>query len=221
MTNPNLIKLAQRLGNEEFPRESLRPKPSPIVRTSELQGYVYVSSINLYVAKEKTLHNKNWNDIHKELQKQNQKMLTIPQFVSFINYLKSVPSNQEYHTILDEILTVRSPWRSEWLDAYFEKRKDGFYVLTENKTKPEKLESYLTKDKTPGIDLDSWLSNPTKHGLPDRNIPNGNLYYWHPRNGTVARFDADSDRAFLDCNGDPQDSGAGLGVRPCVAPQKN
>src|SRR3989344_4543642 len=137
MTNPNLIKLAQRLGNEELPRESPRSKPSPIVRTSELQGYVFVPSINLYVAKEKILHNKTWEQTQQELSNQNQKMLTIPQFVSFINYLRNGYQNRkEAESILDEILTVRSPWRSEWLDAYFEKRKDGFYVLTENKTKP-------------------------------------------------------------------------------------
>ena len=183
-------------------------------------NYIYVPSINLYVAKEKVLHNKDWNNTHKALQKQNQRMLTIPQFVSFINYLRNdYQDRKEAESILDEILTVRSPWRSEWLDAYFEKRNDGLYVLTDNRTNSEKLESYLTEDKTPGIDLDSWLDNPTKQGLPDKNIPKGKLYYWSPVNGRVAGFGAGSDRAVLYCYRDPQDSYSDLGVRPCVAPR--
>src|SRR3989344_5878972 len=103
-------------------REKNEPEKQvePTIQSSNFPGYIYVPSINLFVAKEKILHSKNWEQTHQELQKQNQRMLTILQFVSFINYLKSVPS---YHPILDEILTVRDPWRSEWLDAYFEKRK--------------------------------------------------------------------------------------------------
>ena len=90
----------------------------------------------------------------------------------------------------------------EWLDAYFEQRKDGMYVLTQNKTRAEKLEDCLMQNKTPRIeieiDLDYWLSNPTKQGLPRENTSKGSLYYWHPRDKYVARFDADSDRADLD-----------------------
>ena len=33
-----------------------------------------------------------------------------------------------------------------------------------------------------------------------------NVYFWHPIDGRVTRFDADSDRANLNCNRDPDNS---------------
>ena len=79
--------------------------------------------------------------------------------------------------------------------------------------KSEKLENYLAENKTPGIDLESWLANPTKHGLPKPDCKKGSLYYWNPVNGYVARFNADSVRALLNCNWSPGNCDAGLGVR--------
>ena len=229
MTNPRLLELANRLGNEGLPRENDKPKISTIAETPELKGYVYIPSINLYVAKEKILHEKNWYDTHQELHKQGLQMLTIPQFILFINYLKSSPSNQEYQNILDEILTVRNPWRSEWLDADFKVINDKLNINYNHRTingklKPqnsEPLEECLMQNKTPGIDLDSWLRNPTKQGLPRKDVKDGGLYYWCPMsdNNSVARFVANSDRAVLNCDWDPQYSNSGLGVRPCVAPR--
>ena len=53
-----------------------------------------------------------------------------------------------------------------------------------------------------------------EHGLPKSGISRGSLYYyWHPRNGRVARLDAGSDRADLDCSRDPSYSSGGLGAR--------
>jgi hypothetical protein len=78
-----------------------------------------------------------------------------------------------------------------WLDAYFEKREDGFYVLTGNKTKAEKLDkNTLMEDRTPGISLDSWLSNPTSQGLPRKNVAEGDLHYWSVSDGLVSMFKA-------------------------------
>ena len=70
------------------------------------------------------------------------------------------------------------------------------------------------EDKEPGIDFNEWFNNPTKQGLPKLNVKAGVLYYWYPRNGTVAGFGADSDRANLGCNGNPRGSSSALGVRP-------
>ena len=40
-----------------------------------------------------------------------------------------------------------------------------------------------------------------------------NIYSWYPRNGAVARFCANSDRADLGCGRNPTNAIAGLGVR--------
>ena len=191
----------------------------PINAPDSKKGFIYVPSIKLYVSEEKNLHGKNWYQTHKELHKQNLQMLTIKQFAEFLKFLKENP-NPKHEKILDEILTVREPWRAEWLDAYFEERKDGMYILTKNKTKAKKLSNYLDEDREPGIDLDYWLKNATSQRLPPKNTPKGSLYYWCPEDGRVARFYAYSDRAVLDCYRDPGYSDWSLGVRSALAHAK-
>ena len=106
----------------------------PKVQPPNLSGYIYVPSANVYIAKERTLLGKNWYDCHAEIHKQNLVMPTIPQFIEFITYLKknsggtSDASPQEVEKILDDILTVRDPWRAQWLDAKFTKQNNQLYV---------------------------------------------------------------------------------------------
>src|SRR3989344_7997593 len=165
--------------------------------------------------------NKNWKDCWTELQKQNYQMLKINEFREFLKHLISAPNNQEYKNIYNEITEVRNPWRAEWLDANFKVENKGVYILTENESKKEKLEECLMSDKTPGIDLKDWINgkNITSQGLPNKNISSGSLYYYYPRsdNNSVARFDADSDGAYLNCCWYPSFTNSSLGVRSCKA----
>ena len=70
------------------------------------------------------------------------------------------------------------------------------------------------ENKIPGISLDSWLKNPTKQGLPRSNVAEGDLSYWHPRDQSVAWFDANSGGADLNCGGrNPSYWVSDLGVR--------
>lgn len=170
---------------------------------------------NILVSTERFHSNKNWNECQSLLHNEQEFMLTIRQFIDFIKLLRS--GNVKYadgtklnkrkiNKILDEILKVKSPWRAEWLDAKFSKSEDKL-VITYHKIKDdgvieeftEELKDCLILDKTPGIDLNHWLSNSTSWGIPKNNISNGNLYYWYPRDGAVARFGVNSDRADLNC----------------------
>ena len=90
--------------------------------------FIYVPSINIYVAKQKTHLGKNWFDCHKEFQKNKKKMLTVPEFIEFLKYLKSQPNNQEYQKIYREITEVRCPWRVELLDASFKVKNEKLYI---------------------------------------------------------------------------------------------
>ena len=175
-------------------------------------GFIYVPSLELYVARERTHQGKNWYEAHEALSKEGSRMLTSREFVSFLNHLRKNPS-EENTEVYNNITQVRSPWRAEWLDAYFEKRKDGLYILTKNKAHVEKLKGGLIKDKILGINLENWISNPTSQGLPKSNVKKGSLYYWHPRGSGVARFGADSSRADLGFDGYPSGRGSDLGVR--------
>ncbi len=181
--------------------------------------YVYVPSLGLYISEQRNLQGKDWNQTQKILHKEGRRMPTIPEFVEFLKYLRSAQGKKNVKNadkILDEIYKVEGDWRSEWLDAKFDGNKVTYHVF-DSKGKivqrEEKLEAYLAEDKTPGIDLESWLANPTKQGLPKPNCKAGNLYYWSPENGRVAWFCADSGRAYLGCDGGPAGADAALGVR--------
>ncbi|MBI3623034.1 hypothetical protein HY212_03060 [Candidatus Pacearchaeota archaeon] len=173
--------------------------------------FIYVPETKLYFAKQRAHTNLDWYNTHKALINEGLRMPTIPEFIGYLKYLKENPS-AENTQIYNEITQVRDPWRANWLDAYFEQRNDGFYILTHNKTKAEKLEDCLMKDKTPGINLDSWLNDSTSQGLPKQKIDKGDLYYWHYTNGAVAGFGAGSGRASLDCSRGPSGGDPSLGV---------
>ena len=170
---------------------------------------------------------------YKILRKNDEYMLTPRQFVDFLALLKSGNASDEngnavnpaqLEAILDEITEVKDPWRAEHLDAKFDSsgliRKT--FRITYHKIKSdgtieevtEPLEDCLMSDKEPGIDLDDWLKNANNQGLPKPDAKKGDLWYWYPRNGAVARFRANSDRANLNCNRNPTNTNDALGVRP-------
>ena len=189
---------------------------------------------NILVAKQGSLQGKNWHEAQEALKAEGKFMPTIRQYVDFLNILKSgvaydgtgaLMQKQELNSILDDILKVRSPWRTEWLDASFSKQGEQLYITyhkfnqgkLEQVTEPEPLQACLMKDKTPGISLDNWLQSSPEQGLPSSDTKEGSLYYWHPRENHVARFGADSDGAGLDCVRGPRGSSSALGVRECVS----
>ena len=183
------------------------------------KDFDYIPSINLYVAKEKKFHGKNWFESQNLLQKEGEKMLTPYEFVEFLKYTKE--NNKE---VYDEITSVKSPWRAEWLDADF-KVKNGvlhmnYSVFDEKGKIIEKSEvldkNTLMKDKTPGISLEDYIfNNSTSQGLPSTDVKKGDLYYWYPRSddNSVARFDADDVGAGLNCDRNPSNRYVDLGVR--------
>ncbi len=119
-------------------------------------------------------------------------------------------------TYLKEIVEVRNPYRAEWLDAkygdniitYTEVINNGFKKVTEQLDNDT-----LMENKIPGINLESWLKNPTIQGLPRKSTKEGKLYYLMPQDGYVAWFGADSAWAVLSCGRDSTYSDTGLGVR--------
>ena len=195
-------------------------------QTSSLEGvdegdFVYLPKNRLYVSKERRHLNKNWFDAHKALHNEGYRMLTLSEFVDFLNALRN--GTEELKTIYDDITEVRDPVRGEWIDADFKVVNSQLQMnynhrIVDGELKPHTsgpLTNYLATNKTPGISLDEWLSKPTSEGLPRANIRDGNLYYWAlgKDNNSVARFSADSDGANLDCDWIPQYSNSRLGVR--------
>ena len=84
------------------------PIQTPIQQPhNNIDGFIYVPDINLYVAKETAYHNLNWKQTHEELHKNNQRMLILPEFLAFLKYLRTNQNNQELEKIYNEITEVR------------------------------------------------------------------------------------------------------------------
>jgi hypothetical protein len=120
-------------------------------------------------------------------------------------------------TVSNEIVEVRSPWRSEWnADRFLDvggKMNVTTYVFDNGSLKEvtEELTDYLKQDKR--IDYTDWLGRATKHGLPLSDCNDGEFYFWTPVNQRVARFVANSGGANLNCVRSPTSTGSSLGVR--------
>ena len=135
-------------------RKKSQPLQTPLNHNApRKEDFIYVPSINLYVAKEKTMHGLNWIDTHKELAKEKGKRMPTPyEFTEFIKYLLKNPngtkdaSNNEIQLITKEILEKRDHWRAEHLDVYFEKRNNEMYILTKNKSIADKLDAFFRTD---------------------------------------------------------------------------
>lgn len=194
-------------------KKSGRPcNPEP--RDGFKKGFIYVPSIKLYVA-EKSHLEESWDKAHDSSEKK-LRMLKIPEFVKFLNHV------EEYHEKIYRNLTRGKQWRIELLDAYFIKRKDGFYISTENRRNTEKLESALMEEREAGISLDSWLKNSTSQGFPKPNIkgPNTNkdkLNYSPPENNAVAGFEIINGTIHLHYNLNPSSTQDVLRVRRCFS----
>lgn len=188
------------------------------------KGFIYVPSIRLYVA-EKSHLEESWDKAQDSPLEKKLRMLKIPEFVKFLNHVENYDEK-----IYKKITRVRKPWRIELLDAYFIERKDGFYVLTENKRNTEKLKPALMEERESEISFKSWKEKPNPQGLPIPDIeePNTNkdkLNYSPPENNGVAGFGMSPDGAItLYCDLNPSSTHPDvLRVRNCfsVESEKN
>ena len=119
-----------------------------------------------------------------------------------------------------DITEKRNPWKGQWLNHRYSKKDLDIQVTYHKFDFSGKLievtepldEDTLMQDKTPGISLDDCIENPNSQGLPRKTVKKGSLWYWHPRKGSVAGFDAGADGAYLDCVRYPRFSNSDGGV---------
>jgi len=177
--------------------------------------FIYIPEAKLWFAKKRTHLLRTWPETWKSLLEEDLEMPTVEEFRVSLKYLRD-SKEREHNDLYKEITQVRKPWRANQLDAYFEKRPDGMYLLTKNKTKAEKLQDCLMQNRTPGISLDDWLNRDnnsvTPQGFPNQDISDGDLHYLNPVDGRVAEFGVNSVGASLNCNVAPSGRNDGLGV---------
>jgi len=147
------------------------------------------------------------------------------QFADFLLVLKSgnaidgtgrkVPESK-LAEILDEIITVRNPYRAEWLDADFKYLGGKLWLYSDHRLANASLDSDYKKEledclMTKGSRIN--LATMNAQGMP---AEEGNDFqYWCPDkdNKSVARFGTGSGRAGLCCDRDPAGANPSLGVR--------
>jgi hypothetical protein len=214
LTGKRPIKFDRDLANRVNKEYENMPVSEPTVETApDMDGFFYVPSIKLNVARERTLQGKTWDECHKALKAQGQRMLTLPEFREVLKY-----TQKELPEVYEDITAVRSPWRAEWIDALFEEKEDGMYVLTGNKSKEKKLEPCLMEDSK--ISLDNYVQDShTKQGMPSKKVQSGDLYFEAPTNGAVAFYAYNSSASFS-CGRDPSSRISNLGVRAVYAGEK-
>src|SRR4030042_1414961 len=107
--NPNLRKLAELTHNPSLEIDKTMFEKEieiPSENAPELKGMIYVPSVNLYFAKEKSLLGKNWLETQNGLVSQNLAMPTPYQFKEFLKHLRD-NHNKENIKIYNEITEVR------------------------------------------------------------------------------------------------------------------
>ena len=189
-------------------------------KNSPSKDFIYISSINMYVAKERKFFGENWFECHKKLQENRERMLIIPEFIEFLKHIK-----KDNLAIYNEMIQAGDSWKAEWLDANFKLKNDKLHINYNHKLDsngnliPKNSEildkNTLMQDEKLGISLENWLEGSTNQGLPIKCFEDGILHYWHPRsdNNLVAWFNVVVGKNYLNCCGNPFYVNSDLGVR--------
>jgi hypothetical protein len=207
-----------------------KDKPADVTNKD---GFVYVPPINLYFAEERSNYNLTWDATHKKVIPEGYEMPSPMETWKFIDYLKNNLSVPKLKKVYDDILktTPQNTWHGEWQNAIYSNEDGKVWVRHVRGLKKNgeidlsdrvELNGYLNSDGWADV---TSMNNISDEGLckiassKDKYSQGENIYFYHPRNGNVARFVANSVRAYLGCHWDPTYSNASLGVRLVIRPK--
>lgn len=233
-------------GLDELVKELLNesaPVNQPTITKTNINKseYIIIPNTKIIISREELYKNKNWKDSHYTLQDNG---LYMPTPAIFIDYFLKVKQAQEGKISLSyadgnplKKKEVEDLWKYlttnfdkgcwTWLDSLFKEENNKWYIEYGHKvvdpkgnkelktSKKENLEQCIMEDCF--VDLDF-----NKQGLPKQKHSSQeykqgeNIHFYHPRENTVAGFDADSNGAGLYCVRDPYYSNSELGVFACA-----
>ncbi|MBS3146252.1 hypothetical protein J4471_00995 [Candidatus Woesearchaeota archaeon] len=199
-----------------------------------LEGRIHgsYSYPDLLVSLQKCHFGLTWEESQLELLNDNSIMLTIRQYVDFLNLLYSDRAftgngkrinNSRAKRIFHNITSANYTFEGEWLDAKFKiidntlKINHTHKILNEqlNPLSSEEIENPNNpNDKIISISLMEWLLFADIYGLPKLFKNEGNFYYFPPVHNSVACFESSTFCRGVHCNYDLGAVNAGLGVRP-------
>ena len=177
----------------------------------------------LYLAKQRSFYGINWEN---QLYKLSERKGFRPNIRDFVDLVLLLESNKsiydgngkkisvlEKKEILDDIKELKEPWRGEYFDNRFFDYLGNMFMGTGHRIISGKIRPSIIKIVNL-IEKDGYIrfSDLDEDGLAKK-VGEGNIFCCYPRDGTVARFVADSVWANLDCSRIPTGSIADLGVR--------
>ena len=229
---------------EEYLARSKTKKPKPRTPANPVRppaninqrDYIRIPGTNTLIAREETNKGLNWDDTHFTLQDSGLYMPSQKLFMPyFLNVIEAAKGNttlydgannpiprDEAEDLYKYLTSGHRDGCWTWLDAKFEKEGSSWFIETDHRVAQGStsktrmpLEACLREDAYVELDFNSQ-GLATKKST-DQDYKQGeNIYYWHPRDGTVARFNAGSGWADLICGRDPSGSYAELGVFACA-----
>ncbi len=223
--------LLKRLEQQSAPVTPNIPKVTPDDNPAQVtptSGWLYVPSIGMEFSPTLEGFGSNWYDAHKLARGKGFVMPSPAETWALIFEAKANLARPEFRKIYEFFTekTLQNTWHSEWQDASFIEKGNKMYMhrLKDFTKKDEPIfykglditGTYLAKDGYANI---SQMTNITPEGLckvgdtRTNYVKGENRYFWYPRDGTVARFNAGSDGADLDCFRNPSVSSSSLGVR--------
>ena len=227
-------------------KQEKQPQSVPLPSNLVASDYLQIPGTNTIISKFELpdYNNLNWKDTHFKLYEKGLYMPTpaifMPHFLNVIDAYKNKTrlfdaagnslSDSEREDIFRHLTTNHiaayqggqtGAWA--WLDALFEEQGEAMKMNTNHRVvngelKPQKtqdLEDYIKKECYIELEFNSQ-GFPTRESSSQNYVQGQNIYFWHPKNGSVARFNAGSDWAYLYCSGGPGDVGSSLGVFGCA-----
>src|SRR3989344_4775043 len=166
----------------------------------------------------------NWYQTHEVLQSQGLAMPTIRQEIDRLILINKglfglpvydgnngrIPIERVKQIWDKYFRTQQQGWNARWLDAQFKVDKtSGLWILNYEhiSTIDPQEGQILTPKRIESLDAfvneDAWvnlLDSTTYQGLPTKKTTDEHFYFAKPRENSVAGFDADADRARLNCD---------------------
>lgn len=200
------------------------------------RDYIQVPQYNIVIAKAEIHKGKNWHETLESLARESLVMPTVAEFMKHWMNVKTAAVDKANVLVYADGTNVSDAdavdlWKYmssghrggswTWLNAQFSERNGNWemsqmYGVPPTNVRKSVLQCPIRKDALVDLTFDN-------QGFPEResalnNYQAGkNIRFYHPRNGKVARFNANSVRANLNCNVDPAYRYSVLGVFACAA----
>ena len=178
---------------------------------------------NLYSAKNRILQNHDWEQQIRKLARRKGDMCEIRDFLDLRNLLDSrkraydgkgsLVSTLEKQSLLDEMVGQKDPWKSEYFGNRFFEYDGKWYMESGFKVIDDEIKPTSVKEIKP-LMMGGWTSfkHINEDGLVTK-LQGKEVFYRPPIDGCVARFDANSNSADINCDRYPFFSCGGLRVR--------